>query len=398
MRIAFITTEFVTEQTNRGGLGNYLNRVTQVLCEMGHQPEVFLASNHTPQTLRYHGTIVHRVALFRADNFLCKAIHYVLSRIFRELWSGPAGYLNNAWHLSRAFYAREKQVDFDFVQSTNCGCCGLMIKKKKDRPHVMRLSSKRDLWFEVDGYKGLGFSSMIFLEKMAARRADVVYAPSRFVARECTEKWHVKTEVLRPPVFIETQPVHAIPFTLPNRFMIHFGTFAGRKGSIVLARALRIIWEQAPDFEMVWCGSFYDTETRDACVALFGAHASKIKLAGALEKDVLYAVIKQSVASVLPSLADNFPNTVIESLLLGVPVIGTYGSSIDELVQHNVTGLLVEKNAELALADAIINVWTNRTVFTFREIHRHPVFAAGEPKNAVHKLACLDFEEINTDN
>jgi glycosyltransferase involved in cell wall biosynthesis len=161
----------------------------------------------------------------------------------------------------------------------------------------------------------------------------------------------------------------------------------------VLARALRIIWEQEPDFEMVWCGSFYDTETRNACIALFGAHASKIQLAGALEKDVLYAVIKQSAASVLPSLADNFPNTVIESLLLGVPVIGTYGSSIDELVQHNVTGLLVEKNAEQALADAMLAVWRNRVTFDLSNINTRGVFLNTEPEIAVTNLLQLHFED-----
>lgn len=393
MRIAFITTEFVTEQTNRGGLGNYLNRVTQALCDMGHQPEVFVTSKHRPQTFSYHGVTVHRVRLLRADTFLRKAINYVLFRTFRELWSGPAGYFNNAWHLSRALHAREKQVDFDIVQSTNCGCCGLMIQRKKGRPHVMRLSSKRELLFELDGKKGLGFSSMCFLEKMSARRADYVYAPSRFIARECTAQWHVKTGVLRPPVFLETQPAHDIPFKLPPRFMIHFGTFVGRKGSVVLARALKIVWEQEPGFAMVWCGSFVDTETRNVCVALFGAHASKIKLTGAMEKDVLYAVIKKATASVLPTLADNFPNTVIESLLLGVPVIGTYNSSIEELVQNNVTGLLVEKNAEQSLADAILAVWRKRVTFDLSNIQKKGVFLNTEPEIAITNLLHLNFED-----
>ena len=35
-----------------------------------------------------------------------------------------------------------------------------MIKKKKGRPHVMRLSSKRDLVFDADDKKGLGFAAM----------------------------------------------------------------------------------------------------------------------------------------------------------------------------------------------------------------------------------------------
>lgn len=228
-------------------------------------------------------------------------------------------------------------------------------------------------------------------------RADVTYAPSRFIACECSKKWGLKTGVLRPPFFIEVVPALTIPFMLPGRFMVHFGTFARRKGALILAHALRTVWEQEPDFEMVWCGTFADDAVYKECVALFGENAAKIHLVGALQKDVLYAVIKKSTAAVLPSIADNLPNTAIESLLLGIPVIGTRDSSIDELVQDRVTGLLVEKSSVQELAEAMLNVWKNRFVFNFSDLHNNPVFLAGEPKYAVHALASLDFEGIKAD-
>jgi glycosyltransferase involved in cell wall biosynthesis len=128
---------------------------------------------------------------------------------------------------------------------------------------------------------------------------------------------------------------------------------------------------------------------------LFGEHASKIRLVGPLQKEILYAVIAKSIAVVLPSLADNLPNAAIESLLLKIPVIGTYDSSIDELVQHGVTGLLVARNSEHALAAAILEAWNAQAVFSMDSVHTQSVFLEMQPANAVKKLLCLDFEEIN---
>jgi glycosyltransferase involved in cell wall biosynthesis len=60
-------------------------------------------------------------------------------------------------------------------------------------------------------------------------------------------------------------------------------------------------------------------------------------------------------------LMDNLPNTAIESLALGVPVVGTAGASIDELVVHGESGLLVPPADAAALADAMVEVWRGRS-------------------------------------
>jgi glycosyltransferase involved in cell wall biosynthesis len=76
-----------------------------------------------------------------------------------------------------------------------------------------------------------------------------------------------------------------------------------------------------------------------------------------MPKPELYALLARAEAAVLPSLVDNLPNTVIESLLLGIPVIGTRGASIDELVRDGINGELVERGDAPALANALIRVW-----------------------------------------
>ena len=60
MRIAFITTEYVTEPKFDGGLANYLQRVAQGMRQPGHQVEIFTASDRD-EDLIHEDIPVHRV-------------------------------------------------------------------------------------------------------------------------------------------------------------------------------------------------------------------------------------------------------------------------------------------------------------------------------------------------
>lgn len=59
---------------------------------------------------------------------------------------------------------------------------------------------------------------------------------------------------------------------------------------------------------------------------------------------------------VLPSLEDNLPNTIMEAMACGIPVVGYNTGGIPEMIDHQVNGYLAEYKSSVDLADGIY--WT----------------------------------------
>src|SRR5690606_550927 len=222
------------------------------LREMGHEPEVFVVRRDNPvhEVLDFHGVRVERVPLARS---LPLRVLHLADRVLGSPWGGPSRYLRGALALARALEARHAERPFDFVQSTNCGASGLFVRRVPGRPHLVRLSSHRGKYWEVDGLGGPVIRAMIALERYCVRRADIAYAPSAYLARLCSETgWRSDVQVVRPPAVLEAKPAPALLPRLPERYLLHFGQIGRRKGSEVLARALPIAWRQEPGLHMIW--------------------------------------------------------------------------------------------------------------------------------------------------
>ena len=80
---------------------------------------------------------------------------------------------------------------------------------------------------------------------------------------------------------------------------------------------------------------------------------------GAVSVEQALKIVAECDMAVMPSVVmpdgrrDGIPVALIEAMALGVPVVSTRVSGIPELVEHEVTGLLVEQRDPLELADAI---------------------------------------------
>jgi glycogen(starch) synthase len=331
--------------------------MSRALYEAGHYPEVFAPTNETSDTVDYNGIKLHRVN-WKKNHPRLWFLSAVSKGILRaRLWREPSEWILQANGLADALERRHKAEPFQLVQSADYAATGLWVHRRSGRVHAVRCSTAADLCNQVEDRRGMHQSIREVLERWAMRRADVVYAPSHFVANHFWNVHNIKMDVVRPPAYLEIQPAAEVPFPLPGRFLFHFGSLGNIKGSDLLARALLIAWEQAPDITMLWSGICEKPSQIEAWRSLWGNHADRVHFTGELPKPQLYAVLVRADAAVLPSQVDNLPNTVIESLLFGVPVIGSRGASIDELVEEGRTGYLVSVGDAGSLAETLVRVW-----------------------------------------
>ena len=81
------------------------------------------------------------------------------------------------------------------------------------------------------------------------------------------------------------------------------------------------------------------------------AAAAGVELAG--ERDDVPAVLAASDVFVLPSFSEGMPMSVLEAMAAGLPVVASAVGGVPELVDDDVTGLLVPPGDETALAGAL---------------------------------------------
>lgn len=392
LRIAFLTPEFV----GTGGLSSYVYRMSKALMGMGHEPEIFTPGNAKKQPTEFEGIRVSYTGYSNSLPFrLANRIR--LGRYLRTEKSLLS--LRLAAGIGRALEEREKEKPFDFVHSSDVGIPGLFVRKIPHRPLIVRCSWARDLWLKADGAtKNFDNQIQEYLERMLIQRSNVAYAPSSFVPDYYLRRYGMKLETLRPAFLLDAKPSKDLPWKLPRRFLLHFGTLGPIKGTDVLAEALPLVWREEPSFAMVWAGHGflwtkqgfeYQPDAFKHFSRFWGKHAPQVKWLGEIEKPKLYGVLKRSEVAVLPSRCDNLPNTAIESLSLGIPVIGSRGASFDELIEPGINGELTPIGDPIALAKVMLKVWRREVGWTGRGFRQPAILEKMVPRVAASNLIRL---------
>jgi glycosyltransferase involved in cell wall biosynthesis len=386
LRIAFLTATFATEPDS-GGMGAYLHRLTRALHDLGHEPEVFTVSQEKPGPIEFEKIRVERVnpTHYFPLRLICR-----LSRLNPRMnVSDVCEHIGGALALSRAFDRRDKEKSFDFLQSSDFGLAGLFIKKHPRRPHLVRCSWAADQFTKANGnLNELDSKLYCYLERYCIRRANIAYAPSEFVAKYYRQEHGLKVEVLRPPFMLEMNIASNVPSELPERYLMYFGAICPRKGTDVLAAALPLAWRQEPRLVMVWAGESW-RGTFESYRRMWGAQASQVRWLGYIPKPQMYAVLRRAEAVVIPSLVDNLPNTLLESLLLNVPIIGSLGASIDELIEPGISGELVPIGDPTALAGAMLKAWRREVPWIDGKFPLSRIIDQMEPGTAAANLLRL---------
>jgi glycosyltransferase involved in cell wall biosynthesis len=177
-------------------------------------------------------------------------------------------------------------------------------------------------------------------------KLDALIAPSRFLADLMVRGGIDHREIIVLPNFVVAAPE---PRSLPSgeaRFL-----FAGRlspeKGLHTLLDASRHL--DAARVTIAGSGPL-EEELRARVLD----ESLPVNFVGHLSEDELNAELRRSLALVLPSVwYENCPMSVLEASATGVPTIASALGGTVELIDHERTGLLVEPNDAMALADAM---------------------------------------------
>ena len=354
MRIGFLTPEYPENRKPEGGLGNYIHKNALELMARGHKVTVFVLAVRKGSQMDA-GVDVRHVARVRF-HWRLKRNRFVAAWLeLFELWL-------NARRMRSAVLSYNRSFLLDIVQTSNYLIPGYFLSHNHCFPLVCRCSSYSPMWRAASGTQRQ-FPEAIadWMEAHQVIEADAVFAPSEFISRVYEHFEAVRPLVIRTPLDLLTQKRDDVVYrqmVAGKKYLLYFA-LNGAKGVDVLIQITPGILSKYQDISLLFVGRNDPLPGGIRALDLIKSSLAdywqegRVLYSPSLPKAQLYPIIQQALGVILPSRVDNYPNTCLEALGLGVPVVGTYGSSLEEMIVDGKTGFLCENGNPEALFRAI---------------------------------------------
>jgi glycosyltransferase involved in cell wall biosynthesis len=171
---------------------------------------------------------------------------------------------------------------------------------------------------------------------------DAFVCPSRFTLEKMVQAGFKRRKLYHVPTFIDADKV--VPNFEMGKYLLYFGRISYEKGVDSLLSAFEILQRQHKNFSIpLVIIKISSDESADLEDRISSRGLKNVIIHKDLEKKVLFSFIENSACTIVPSIFyENMPNSILESFVLGKPVISSNIGSIPELVKDGETGLLYE--------------------------------------------------------
>jgi glycosyltransferase involved in cell wall biosynthesis len=127
-------------------------------------------------------------------------------------------------------------------------------------------------------------------------------------------------------------------------------------------KALKLIKVDYPDVRLTIAGSGEQKEYLQQQVRKLGLEEN-IGFTGKLKPDEIVALYQQADIMLNPTTVDNMPNSVLEAMACGVPVVTTNVGGIPYIVENNKTALLVDVGDYEGMAKKVITLFKDESLY-----------------------------------
>lgn len=358
MHILYVTTEFITDHRNAGGLASFLANISSIFKEHGHEVTVMVVTELDKKNCIWNGV---EVIYYNAACGLEWLISQDRMKVFYTLRS---------IRISRKIQAVNRKHKIDIVQMCANGELAYNIKIRI--PWVIRLSSYPGLC-EIAEKEKRPFQIEQALKRRherfqfqldSIRTCPFLISPSDLCKELVEKNLKRKVHVIESPYCIdgkETDDCVYQKMLCGKKYFLYFGHLCRLKGIHTLASSAETLLEKYPEHYLVLTG--ISSKIEDDKSRIIDADKYVKKKAGRYQKRVIYIkalpkkylipIIQNAEMCIFPSRIDNLPNTGIEAMGLGKAVVGTRGASYDQLIADGVNGFLCEVDSPQTLLQGV---------------------------------------------
>jgi glycosyltransferase involved in cell wall biosynthesis len=172
-------------------------------------------------------------------------------------------------------------------------------------------------------------------------------------------KGRVILNSIRPEDYIEgTQE-----FDIPHPIIGSLAVFKNKKGMEVLLCAFKMLLQHHPTAHLLLAGLLVPGEQNhfETLVTKYKLN-DRITVTGRIARHHALCYIRSMDIFAFTSLHDGCPNTVLEAMLAGVPIVATRVGAVSQLIEDGEHGLLVHPGSATELCEAIIKMLDNDTI------------------------------------
>ena len=259
----------------------------------------------------------------------------------------------------------ERRDDFDLIHDNQCLGQGLLghdqgrlaaggdpAPPDHRRPRPRAVSHARTPWRKLTFRRWYGFLRM---QARVTRQLPRIITVSQSSRADIAEQMGIDANrIFVVPVGVDHLRFRPLPHIkrVPGRLMTTASADVPLKGLVPLLEALAKVRTER-HAELVVVGMPKEQTRVGETISRLGLASSVRFLSGVSDERIVELYASAEVA-VVPSLYEGFSLPAVEAMACGVPLVGTTGGAVPEVIgQDGVTGLLVPPGDPGALAAAI---------------------------------------------